>query len=194
MVDRDARDQAIHVLGEFRFGVLTNAEIDRQWPHAPSDTGLTEIGVMLSGAFFIDVETYRLTDEGHGSAESANMVDRCMAFLRTDRQVGKPIRPLRGSVTHNAIVGTLALPLAWWYAWGLEHIWVTAVVIVVGWLVLAVAIKRELEAFREAKARYDDEFEEWLEQRKSVEKDADPDWWPFHDRNDYEQARRHMIK
>ncbi len=194
MVDRNARNRAIDALVSFRSGALTNDEINRKWPQASSDTGLTEIGVVLGGSFFIGIRTYRLTDEGHGSDEALSLVDRCIVFLRTDRQVGKPIRPLRGSVTRYAIAGTVGLPLAWWYAWGLDVIWMSFVAVAVGWIVLLPIVKRELGDFREAKRRYDNDFETWLAQRKSVEEDADPDWWPFHGRMDYERACKHVSR
>ena len=80
MIDRDARTTAAHLTRQFREGLLTNDDLEDQWPHGSEDRALKAIASML-WRFYDDHRVHTLSNP---HPETVAELTRYSAFLDTD--------------------------------------------------------------------------------------------------------------
>lgn len=80
MIDRAARDAAAHLTRQFRDGLLTNDDLEDQWPRSSQDRALKAIASML-WRFYDDHRVHTLASP---HSETVAELTRYAAFLDTD--------------------------------------------------------------------------------------------------------------
>lgn len=80
MIDRLARDAAAHLTRQFRDGLLTNDDLEDQWPYGSEDRALRAVASML-WRFYDDHRVHTLSNLHPDTVAELN---RYAAFLDTD--------------------------------------------------------------------------------------------------------------
>lgn len=80
MIDRAARDAAAHLTRQFRDGLLTNDELEDQWPYGSEDRAVRALASML-WRFYDDHRVHTLSNL---HPETLAELNRYAAFLDTD--------------------------------------------------------------------------------------------------------------
>lgn len=92
MVDRSKRELAYAALRRFVDGVTTNDEFEREYAAAtPTEDRAVRAIESMAWQFFSDHEVHRLTGTHVPDQTGGELLNRCMAFLRTDREYVWPV-------------------------------------------------------------------------------------------------------
>jgi hypothetical protein len=80
VIDRQARATAAHLTRQFRDGLLTNDDLEDQWPHRSEDRALKALASML-WRYYDDNRVHTLSNPNR---ETVAELTRYAAFLDTD--------------------------------------------------------------------------------------------------------------